>query len=164
MPVVFEDPKPYYPNTDYSSEEEDWEDSSHPDYKLYLEYNLIKTSWAEGEYSTLRTPTTRFLLILNTSIGISLSQKLKLSRWSLLPSSRPTSNKNSNSGLRYPRSGVCQLTTPFPRSPITSWTRSFKGSYWKTGPTFQAHKRGVANNPQHQGHCLLHFIFKRLTV
>jgi hypothetical protein len=48
VPVVTEDPKPYYPASDYSSEEESWSDATTT--TPYEEKNIFKTHCPEGAY------------------------------------------------------------------------------------------------------------------
>jgi hypothetical protein len=48
VPVVSEDPRPYYPAIDYSSEEESWSDTSTT--TPYQERNIYKTHCPEGTY------------------------------------------------------------------------------------------------------------------
>jgi hypothetical protein len=48
VPVVTEDPKPYYPASDYSSEEESWSDTTTT--TPYEEKNIFKTHFPEGAY------------------------------------------------------------------------------------------------------------------
>ena len=48
MPVFSEDPRPYYPTTDYSSEEGSWSDTSTA--TPYQERNIYKTHYPEGTY------------------------------------------------------------------------------------------------------------------
>jgi hypothetical protein len=51
VPVVSEDPRPYYPTTDYSSEERSWSDISTT--TPYQERNIFKTFAPEGTYREL---------------------------------------------------------------------------------------------------------------
>jgi hypothetical protein len=51
VPVVSEDPRPYYPTTDYSSEEGSWSDISTT--TPYQERNIYKTAHPEGAYREL---------------------------------------------------------------------------------------------------------------
>jgi hypothetical protein len=48
VPVVSEDPRPYYPAIDYSSEEESWSDTSTA--TPYQERNIYKTHCPDGTY------------------------------------------------------------------------------------------------------------------
>jgi hypothetical protein len=48
VPVVTEDPKPHYPATDYSSEEESWSDTTTT--TPYQEKNIFKIHCPEGAY------------------------------------------------------------------------------------------------------------------
>jgi len=51
VPVVSEDPRPYYPTTDYSSEEGSWSDISTT--TPYQERNIYKTTAPEETYREL---------------------------------------------------------------------------------------------------------------